>query len=86
MARIGDHHLRHIAARTTIELLKQALPERSEAQIVWAFQTMIGTMLYIMADSGRTAQLSGGACDPAGPADTLRHIVPLLLNGLRGTG
>jgi AcrR family transcriptional regulator len=73
-------------AQTTIDLLKQTLPGRSEAQIVWAFQMMIGTMVYIMADSGRSAQLSGGACDPADADATLRHIVPLLLNGLRGAG
>jgi AcrR family transcriptional regulator len=71
-------------ATATIDLLKTTLPDRTEAEIVWAFQTMIGTMLYIMADSGRTARLSGGTADPNDVEATLRHIVPLLLNGMRG--
>jgi AcrR family transcriptional regulator len=71
-------------ARKTIELLKSTLPDRSEAQIVWAFQMMIGTMLFVMADSGRSAHLSNGACDPDDVDATMRLILPLLLNGLRG--
>jgi AcrR family transcriptional regulator len=71
-------------ARATIAALKRALPDRSEAEIVWAFQMMIGTMLYIMADTGRSAHLSGGACDPEDVDGTLRFILPLLLRGMRG--
>ena len=71
-------------ARATIAALKRALPDRSEAEIVWAFQMMIGTMLYIMADAGRTAHLSGGACDPEDVDGTMRFILPLLLRGMRG--
>jgi AcrR family transcriptional regulator len=71
-------------ARATIAALKRALPDRSEAEIVWAFQMMIGTMLYIMADTGRSAHLSGGACDPEDVDGTLRLILPLLLHGMRG--
>jgi AcrR family transcriptional regulator len=71
-------------ARPTIELLRGALPDRSEAELVWGFQMVIGTMLYVMADSGRTAHLSGGAADPDDVEATVRHLVALLLNGLRG--
>ena len=60
------------------------LPSRSEAEIVWAFQMMIGTMLYIMVDGGRAKHLSGGACDPEGVEGTMRLILPLLLHGMRG--
>jgi AcrR family transcriptional regulator len=70
-------------AFTAIDLLHQALPDRSKAEAVWAFQMIIGTMLFIMADTGRTKRLSGGACDPNDVDATLRHIVPLLLNGVR---
>ena len=70
-------------ARATIAALKKALPGRSDAQIVWSFQMMIGTMLYIMADSGRSAHLSGGACDPEDVERTLKLILPLLLRGMR---
>jgi hypothetical protein len=44
-------------ARATIAALKRALPDRSDAEIVRAFQMMIGTMLYITADTGRSAHL-----------------------------
>jgi AcrR family transcriptional regulator len=71
-------------AIATIDLLRQTLPDRSKAEMVWSFQMIIGTMLYIMADSGRTARLSDGACDPNDIEATLRYILPLLLNGLRG--
>jgi AcrR family transcriptional regulator len=71
-------------ALATIDLLKQTLPSRSKAEIVWSFQTIIGTMFYIMADSGRAERLSGGACDPDDVDATLRYILPLLLNGVRG--
>ncbi len=71
-------------ARRTIELLRGALPHRSEAEIVWGFQVIIGTMLYVMADNGRTAHLSGGTADPNDVDATLRSLVPILLNGLKG--
>jgi hypothetical protein len=45
-------------ALATIDLLKQTLPDRSKAVIVWSFQMIIGTMLYIMVDSGRAGHWS----------------------------
>jgi AcrR family transcriptional regulator len=72
------------AATATIKALRGALPHRSEAEIVWAFQMMIGTMLYIMADGGRSKHLSGGACDPEDVEGTMRLILPLLVRGMRG--
>jgi|GEM_PF-2790039 len=64
-------------ARATIVALKRAPPDRSEAEIVWVFQMMIGTMLYTMADQGRSAHLSGGVCDPEDVGGTMRFILPL---------
>lgn len=71
-------------AKATIALLKTTLPDRSEAEVVWGFQMTIAIMLYIMADSGRVANLSNGACDPEDVEGTMRIIVPLLIKGLRG--
>jgi len=71
-------------AKSTIKALRGALPERSEAEVIWAFQMIIGTMLYIMADAGRAAHLSNGACDPEDVEGTMRMILPLLINGIRG--
>jgi AcrR family transcriptional regulator len=71
-------------ALKAIELLKEIMPDRSTAEIVWAFQMIIGTMIFIMADAGRAKMLSGGACDPTDVDATLRYVVPLLLNGISG--
>ncbi len=71
-------------AKATIKALKGALPGRSEVEVIWAFQMMIGTMLYTMADAGRAAHLSDGACDPEDVDGTMRMILPLLLHGIRG--
>jgi AcrR family transcriptional regulator len=72
-------------AKMTIGLLKKTLPDRNEAEIVWAFQMMIGTMVYIMGDTGRTARLSGGAADPKDTDATIRVIVALLRDGIAGS-
>lgn len=71
-------------ALAAIDLLQSTLPDRNRAEAVWAFQMIIGTMLFIMTDTGRTKRLSKGACDPGNVDETLGYIVPLLLGGLRG--
>ncbi len=71
-------------ARATIAALKHAMPDHSEAQIVWSFQLMISTILYIMADRGRSAHLSDGACDPEDVDGTMRYILPRLIRGMLG--
>jgi AcrR family transcriptional regulator len=71
-------------ALAAIDLLQQTLPGGNREDAGWAFQMIIGTMLFVMADTGRLKQLTGGACDPEDVDATLRHVVPLLLNGVRG--
>jgi AcrR family transcriptional regulator len=71
-------------AQATIAALRDCLPLRSETEIGWAYQMIIGTMIYVMADSGRAAALSGGAADPKDIDTTLKIIVALLLNGVAG--
>jgi AcrR family transcriptional regulator len=74
-----------IAAAVT-DLVAAALPERSAAEIHWAYQMMIGTMTFIMVDAGRIRRISGGACDPEDVEATIRHIIPLILDGFRNGG
>ena len=71
-----------IAAAVT-DLLGATLPGRSAAEIHWAYQMMIGTMTFIMADAGRIQRISGGACDPEDVDATIRHITPLILDGFK---
>ena len=78
------HELFDPVAHTTIDLLMQTIPGKSEAEIIWGYQMVIGTMLFIMGDTGRSSKLSRGACDPDDVDATLRSILPVLLNGLRG--
>jgi hypothetical protein len=40
-------------------------------------------MTFIMADVGRIRAISGGACDPEDVDATIRHIIPLILDGFR---
>lgn len=70
-------------ANAFIEQLRRTLPERSEAEIHWAYQTVIGTMVYVMADVGRISRLSAGIADPEDIDGTLRHLLSILLDGLR---
>ncbi len=69
-------------AREIIEQLKLIWPERSDAEVHWAYQMIIGVMIFIMADGGRITRLSEGRADPENVDETLRVVVPLLLNGL----
>jgi AcrR family transcriptional regulator len=70
-------------AAAVADLLQATLPDRSTTEIHWAYQMMIGTMTFIMADVGRIRRISGGACDPDDVEATIQHIVPLILGGLR---
>jgi AcrR family transcriptional regulator len=78
---IGD--LLDPIAAAVIELLGTTLPGRSTTEIHWAYQMMVGTMTFIMADAGRIRAISGGVCDPEDVEATIRHIVPLILDGFR---
>jgi AcrR family transcriptional regulator len=71
-------------AQATIAAMRDCLPGRSETEIGWAYQMIIGTMIYVMADSGRASALSAGASNPKDIDATLKTIVALLLNGVAG--
>ena len=71
-------------ARSVIAHLRAILPDRTEAEIHWFYQAMIGAMVFAMADAGRIKRLSGGAADPEDADAAVRHLLPLLLDGIRG--
>jgi hypothetical protein len=50
----------------------------------WGYQVMIGAMLSSSAIRDEASYLSGGACDPDDVDATLRLVLPVLLNGIRG--
>lgn len=71
-------------AKAVMASLHRVLPDRSDVEIVWAYEVLVGVMMFVLSDSGRLARLSGGAINPDDLEDTMGHIVPLLLDGIRG--
>ena len=72
-------------ATLAMDQLRRVLPERSETEINWYYNTVIGTMVYAMADAGRIARLSKGAADPKRVDETVRHLTALLTGCLTVT-
>lgn len=70
-------------ARKLLEALASALPDRSTADINWAYQFMLGAMVLVMADTGRIARLSGGRCRPDDEHAAVAHMVAFLTAGIR---
>ena len=70
-------------ARAVVEALASALPGRSEQEVWWAYQFMLGAMVYVMGDAGRIERLSAGLCRPDDEESAVRHMVAFLTAGLR---
>jgi AcrR family transcriptional regulator len=70
-------------ARAVAEALRSALPTRTEAEIWWAYEFMLGAMVYVMGDAGRLERLTGGLCRPDDEAASVPHMVAFLTAGVR---
>lgn len=70
-------------ARMVLDALRDCLPDWSEAEIHYAYNAMLGSMMYFMADTGRMARLSAGAADPDRTDEAAQHLVDILVAGLR---
>jgi hypothetical protein len=70
-------------ARAVVEALRSALPTRPEAEIWWAYEFMLGAMVYVMGDAGRLERLTGGLCQPDDEAASVLHMVAFLTAGVR---
>ena len=70
-------------ARAVVEALATALPGRTEPELWWAYDFMLGAMVYVMGDAGRLERLSGGSCRPDDEEAAVRHMVAFLTAGLR---
>jgi hypothetical protein len=64
-------------------VLRSALPDRSERDVQWAYQFMLGAMVFVMADTGRIARLSEGLCRPDDEDAAVAHMVAFLTAGMR---
>lgn len=76
-------HLFDPVARKILAALATALPDRSARDIQWAYQFMLGAMVFVMADTGRIARLSRGLCRPDDEDAAVAHMVAFLTAGLR---
>lgn len=65
-------------AYKVMDALQRAMPERTVEEINWAYQAMLGVMVYTMADTGRISRLSGGRCNPDDEMATATHLVALM--------
>jgi len=70
-------------ARKLLAALASALPGRSPEEIAWAYQFMLGAMVYVMSDAGRIARLSKGRCHPDDEEAAGAHMVAFLTAGIR---
>jgi AcrR family transcriptional regulator len=70
-------------ARAVVEALRSALPGRTEAEIWWAYEFMLGAMVYVMGDAGRLERLTGGLCRPDDESASVPHMVAFLTAGVR---
>lgn len=70
-------------AQMLLAALQDCLPDWSAAEIHYAYNAMLGSMLYYLADTGRIARLSDGAADPDRTEEAAQHLVDLLVAGLR---
>jgi AcrR family transcriptional regulator len=66
-----------------MDALASALPGRSARDIRWGYQFMLGALVFVMADTGRVARLSGGLCRPDDEAAAVAHMVSFLTAGIR---
>ena len=70
-------------AHRLLEALSSALPDRSARDIRWAYQFMLGAMVFVMADTGRIVRLSEGLCRPDDEGAAVAHMVAFLTAGIR---
>jgi AcrR family transcriptional regulator len=70
-------------AHKLMAALASALPGRSARDIRWAYQFMLGAMVFVMADTGRIARLSEGLCRPDDEEAAIAHMVAFLTAGIR---
>lgn len=68
-------------ARPFIAALRRAQPERSEADIQWAYHFSSGALAHSLANVGRLARLSGGACRANDVAEHLARLRRYLIAG-----
>ncbi len=72
-----------VIAVKMLKVLGAVLPTYPEADLVWAYQFMAGSMLHIMANTGRLERLSRGKCSAKDVDAIMKRLVPWVAAGIR---
>lgn len=83
MTRTGLGHLFDSVARRFIAAFHRAVPDRSEEEVVWSFHFLLGSMLYMFAETGRIENLTDGKYRSGDLDAQYAHVVPFLAAGFR---
>jgi AcrR family transcriptional regulator len=67
-----------VSSRQFIAALAKTLPRLDDSEVAWRFHTMLGVMVYTMANPGRIQALTGGACDPSDYLAAVDRLVPII--------
>lgn len=73
-------------SRQFIAALAESLPDLDEEEVAWRFHTMLGVMVYTMANPGRIQALTEGHCDPSDYLAAVDHLVPIVAAMFRSKG
>ncbi|MBQ1499148.1 MAG: TetR family transcriptional regulator [Sphingomonas sp.] len=69
--------------RDLLEVLKRALPGAEEADIYWCYQFLSGSLMSLLAATGRIDRLSGGLCR-SGDVETFKpRLIQYAASGAR---
>ena len=74
----GDHALRAVFQTVFarfVAALAKAAPHLDQADLLWRFHFLLGSMALHMIDPERIGVASGGLCDSADPEGVLRQMV-----------
>jgi AcrR family transcriptional regulator len=67
-----------VSSRQFVAALAKILPELDDTEIAWRFHTMLGVMVYTMANPGRIQALTEGHCDPSDYPAAVDRLVPVI--------
>jgi AcrR family transcriptional regulator len=66
-----------------IDALQRCVPRLDRVAVYWRFHFLLGSLYYTSVNPGRIRQLSGGKCDPADTAASIREMVKFVAAGFR---
>jgi len=71
-------------AKRFISAIQLALPDTSFEAICWAYHFAISAVVQTMANVSRLETLSNGTCDMSDGERAIDHLVPFIVEGIKG--